>query len=96
MNIRPTVIPTTFLLAPLVISAASTGVLIAFPGNTVVWQIGAWSLASCLLVLIVALPVTAYSLATNASARTWPKAMALALGILYLAVLVAGAISPGI
>lgn len=88
-------VPTSFLATPLVVSAISVGVLIAYPGNLQVWKVGAWSLVVCLVLLIVLLPVTAYSLATNAAARTWPRVTAFGLGLAYLAVLIASELSSG-
>lgn len=76
MKIPPNNITTLFLVAPLAVPAVLIGALIAFPGNIVIWQVAAWSLALCALALIVVLPVTAYSLAANASARTWSRATA--------------------
>lgn len=95
MKIRSVNLPTAFLLAPLAVSAAAIGVLVAFPDNQVVWKISAWGLALCLVALLVVLPVAAYALVTNPSARTWPKATAFGLGSVYIAVLIAGTVAPG-
>ena len=92
INIRSATIPTAFVLAPLAVSAAAVAALAAVPGSEVVWQIGAWSLALAALLLIAVLPITAYSLAKNPSARTWQRWLAFVLSTLYLAALVFGSI----
>jgi len=91
MNIRS--VHAAFLFTPLAVSAAALSVLFAFPSSLLVWQICAWSLVFAALLLVVVLPVTAYSLARNPSARTWPRRIAFVLGVAYTAVLAFGSMS---
>lgn len=87
--------PVALLFAPLALSVAAIAALVAFPGSGTVWQLGAWSLVLAAVVQILVLPVAAYSMIRNASTRTWPRTLAVVLGVLYLAVLASGALPSG-
>lgn len=71
--------------------AIATAILVAFPSNLLVWQIGSWTLVFASLVLLGLVVVLAYSLATNRAARTWQRVLPFALGFACLAVLAVGA-----
>ena len=85
-------IPTAFLLVPLAISVAAIGVLVTFPSREWIWDTATWTLLAAAAVLTIALPLTAYALAKNPAARTWPKWTAFVLATLYMATLAFNAI----
>lgn len=73
-------------------AVAATAGLIAFPDSRFMWQAGAWTLAVALLALLVLVPVSAYSLATNRDARTWQRIASFSLGLACLAVVGIGSL----
>jgi hypothetical protein len=89
---RTFAVPNSLILGAVGLSAVATAVLIAFPGNLLVWQVTSWTLALALLALLALVFASAYSLATNRAARTWPRIISFALGLSCLAVIAIGAL----
>ena len=92
MSMRPVTIPTAVLVVPLAVSVIAIAALSGLPHDELVWQFGAWALVVAALVLLVGLPVAAYSLVRDARTRTWPRSIAFAAGTLYLMLLMVGAL----
>jgi hypothetical protein len=90
MRLVPT--HTAVLVVPLAVSVLAVAALVSWPQSELVWRLGAWALVVAALVLLIGLPVTAYSLARDAGARTWPRSIAFATGTLYMSLLVFGAL----
>ena len=70
----------------------ATTALIAFPGNQIVWQTGAWTLAVGLLGLLVLVPLMAYLLSTQRTARTRWRIASFVIGVACLAVVAIGSL----
>jgi len=89
---RTFVVKSSLIFGAIGISAVSTMVLLAFPGNLLVWQIASWFLAFALLALLVLVLTSGYSLATNRAARTWQRIASFSVGFACLAVIAAGSL----
>jgi len=87
---RPVTVPTTVLVAPMAVSVIAIAALSGLPQSELAWQFGAWALVVAALVLLVGLPVAAYSLTRDARTRTWPRSIAFVGGTLYMLLLVVG------
>ena len=92
MTDRKIVVPASLILAALGLSLAATGLLLAFPRHLFVWQVGSWTLALALLALLGLVLASAYSLATNRAARTWPRIVSFSLGFACLASIAIGSL----
>ncbi|HEU4663347.1 MAG TPA: hypothetical protein VFS55_04890 [Dokdonella sp.] len=90
---RLTHVPTFLIASPLAFSLGAFALLVAFPHSLVAWNVGAWTMVAASGLLALVLPLAAWALARNAAARTWPRAIAFAAGVLYLATLAIGAIT---
>lgn len=87
---RPFLIPSSMILGAIGVVLVAMAVLVAFPGNLLVWQISAWSLVVALVALLGLVLVSGYSLATRPTARTWPRMAAFAAGLVILAIIAIG------
>jgi len=82
--------PNVLIPGAIGIAAAAVAALVAFPGNLSVWQVAAWTLIAALVALLVLVLASAYVLATNPSARTWPRVASFSLGLVCLLVVAIG------
>lgn len=87
---RPFLVPSSMILGAIGVIVIAMAVLMAFPGNLLVWQASAWSLVIALLALLGLVLASGYSLATRPTARTWPRMAAFAAGLFILAVIAFG------
>ncbi len=84
--------PSALILVAIGVAAIASGVLLSFPGNLRVWQIGSWTLAVALLALPALVLASAYSLATNRAARTWQRIGSFLLGLACLVAVAVGSL----
>ena len=87
---RTFVVPAWLIPVAVGVAVLATAVLIAFPGNVLVWQAATWTLVGALLAVALLVLVSAWSLASNRAAKTWPRIASLLLGLACLVVLAVG------
>lgn len=92
MTARTFLVPNAFLLGAMGVAFVATGVLIAFPGNLLVWQVSAWTLVAALLALLGLVVASGYALATSRVARTWQRIATFTTGLATLAVVAIGSL----
>ncbi|HEY0502587.1 MAG TPA: hypothetical protein VGD42_03740 [Lysobacter sp.] len=83
-------VPGSLILGAIGVMVIASAVLMAFPGNLLVWQVGSWTLAAALLALVALVAVCGHALATRREARTWQRMTSFAAGLVVLAALVIG------
>lgn len=81
MTARQSLSTTTLTLSAIVIAAAATAVLFRFPESVAVWHAATWTLVAALVALLALVLASAYVLACNPAARTWPRVVACLLGL---------------
>ncbi|GAB3358158.1 hypothetical protein [Lysobacter tyrosinilyticus] len=89
---RKFAVPNSLILAAIGLALAATGLLIAFPGNLFIWNVGSWTLAFALLALLGLVLSSGHSLVTNPRVRTWQRIASFALGLVCLAVIAIGSL----
>lgn len=85
-------VSSSLILGAIGVAIAATAALSTFPGNLLVWQAVSWTLVVALLALLVLVPASAWSLATDRSARTWQRIASFSLGLFCLVVVAIGSI----
>lgn len=85
MTARTFMVPNAYLLGAMGVAFVATGVLIAFPGNLLVWHISTWTLVAALLALLGLVVASGYALATSRVARTWQRIATFTAGFAVLA-----------
>ena len=90
--IRTFAVPSSLILAAIGIAVGACAVLFAFSRNLLVWQIGSWTLVVALFALLVLVLASAYSLATNRTARTWQRIGSFLLGLACLGAVAIGSL----
>ena len=86
-------VPTALLVSPLALAIGAFALLFQFPRSPVAWNIGAWTIVAASALLVLLVPLAAWSLAKNATTRTWPRILAFSGSTLYLMALAIGAIT---
>ncbi|MGN6519620.1 MAG: hypothetical protein ACTHK2_09385 [Dokdonella sp.] len=86
-------VPTALLVSPLALSIGAFALLLQFPRSPVAWNMGAWTLVAASALLVLLVPLAAWSLAKNAATRTWPRILAFSGSTIYLMALAIGAIT---
>lgn len=84
----------SLILVAILVPATTTGVLLAFPAEPLVWQAATWTLVAALIGLLVLVTLTGYALATGQAARAWQRVASFLIGLACLAPLPSASFRP--